>query len=67
MIKITLNGEKQELEQISTIKAFLADQDYGNKLVAIAINGQFVPKSEHDTYMIAADDDIEIVAPMQGG
>lgn len=67
MISITVNDAPLELETPPTISALLQDKGYAGKLVAVAINGQFVPKSQHDSTPITDGDTIEIVAPMQGG
>ena len=67
MMEITLNGIKTTLNAPVNITSFLNENGYSGKTVAVAVNGHFVPKSEHETHTVNADDDIEIVAPMQGG
>ncbi len=67
MMKIMLNGTPLELDKGVTITELLKHHGYADKVVAIAVNGSFVPKSAHNTQMINENDAIEIVAPMQGG
>ncbi len=66
-IKITLNGGRADIAPQQTITAFLDGQGYTKMLVAVAINGAFVPKSSHEDTLIHEGDNVEIVAPMQGG
>ena len=66
MITIRINGETQTLNDTVSVAALLErrGQQAG---VAIAINGEFVPRSQHGTRILREGDDVEIVAPMQGG
>lgn len=66
-MSITVNGAAHPLPAPLTISAFLQDNGYGDKLVAVAVNGQFVPRSKHGSAQIQSGDAVEIVAPMQGG
>lgn len=65
-ITVTINGEKQTLNEAVSIATLLERR--GQKAgVAVAINGEFVPKSQHTSRIVRDGEDIEIVAPMQGG
>jgi len=67
-ITITLNGQATQYESINpSVTALLEQQGFAGKKIAVAINGQFIPKSSYDDHIINNNDDIEIVAPMQGG
>jgi len=66
-MNITLNSDTIELDKPININEFLLSQGYADKMVAIAINGSFVPRSSYKEHLINENDDIEIVAPMQGG
>lgn len=66
-MKIILNGQPLTLENSVSITDFLIDQGYDGKVVAVAINNNFVPKSLYPEQQIQDNDRIEIVAPMQGG
>ena len=66
MITIRINGEAQTVNDTVSVEALLERR--GQKAgVAIAINGEFVPRSQHCTRILQEGDDMEIVAPMQGG
>jgi sulfur carrier protein len=65
---ITLNGQAQEYNNNTlSVTALLDKEGYADKQIAIAINGQFIPRSSYDAHIINNNDEIEIVAPMQGG
>lgn len=65
-MKITLNGESHSISQ-TDISSMLDENGYQGMLVAVAVNGTFVPRSEHATTKLNEGDEIDIVAPMQGG
>ncbi len=66
-MKIILNGQPLTLENSVSITELLIDQGYDGKVVAVAINNNFVPKSSYPEQQIQGNDRVEIVAPMQGG
>jgi len=65
-MKITVNGSPREVAA-ATLAAALAALDYGDAVVATALNGAFVPARARAATPIADGDAVEIVAPMQGG
>lgn len=67
MMNIHLNGALQTLDTESTITDLLKNHGYEGKIVAVAVNQNFVPKSQYGEHKITDGDSIEIVAPMQGG
>ncbi len=67
-MKIILNGKISNIEKEEiTIDELISLKNYQNKTIAIAINGKFVPKSSYKNQQINDGDEVEIVAPMQGG
>ena len=50
-----------------TLRRLLHELGYGQSVVAIAVNREFVPRHQHAEREIRAGDHIDIVAPMQGG
>ena len=66
-MEITVNSKIINIDNDTNTKELLSSQGYQNKIIAIAINGKFVPKSSYETHIIKENDEIEIVAPMQGG
>ncbi len=64
-MKISINGE-----MISTVSDLLADViiEYGaTQPYAIAVNGEFVSKSEYSHYRLSDNDKVDIVSPIYGG
>lgn len=52
----------------TTLAELLREQGYEpTSKVATAVNGQFVAKHSRDAYTLSEGDQIEVVAPMQGG
>lgn len=66
-LTITLNGQPYTLKSALSLQSLLEQNGYNGKTVAVAVNKNFIPKSSYDTHTISEDDEIEIVAPMQGG
>ncbi len=67
MISVSINGERQQLSAGQSIAAALASLGYEAAKVAVAINGEFVPRSDYAAREIRANDELDIVAPVQGG
>lgn len=67
MNQISLNGEWQPLEKELPLVNALELWGYGEAKVAVAVNGQFIAKSQHATVQIKAGDQIDVVAPVTGG
>ena len=65
-IEISLNG-KAVATQAQTLSGLLVEQGYAGAKIATALNGEFVPATKHEDCRLQAGDQIEIVAPRQGG
>jgi sulfur carrier protein len=63
---LLLNGEPQEVAA-ATLAEALAELGYAGKIVATAVNGDFVAARRREATRLADGDRIEVVAPMQGG
>jgi sulfur carrier protein len=50
-----------------TVRAVLEHLGLADAVVAVAVDGAFVPRGEHATLILADGASVEIVAPMQGG
>ncbi len=66
-MKILVNGKPQEASGGITIKDILAKMGADTRYLAVAVNGDFVPRSEHGKTEIRDGDDIEVVSPQAGG
>lgn len=65
-MRIIVNGESHETDA-GTVEAVLAELGLDGAVVATALNGEFVPKSQRPETALAAGDRLDVVAPMQGG
>lgn len=66
-MNIVLNGQPLTIKGDMNIIDFLAAHGYAGKTVAVALNGTFLPRGHYATTNLKAADNVEIVAPMQGG
>lgn len=66
-MQIVLNGHARHCEPGSTVAALLNETGYANRRVAVEINREIVPKSEHAVRKLAPGDTVEIVHAMGGG
>lgn len=65
-IRLTVNGESHDVTTAS-LATLLIELGYGERKVATAINGDFVPERARAGVALKHGDQIEIVAPRQGG
>ncbi|RXF67423.1 sulfur carrier protein ThiS [Hansschlegelia zhihuaiae] len=65
-MRLIVNGASLDV-QAETLSGALAALDYGDAIVATAVNGAFVPASARRDRRLEDGDRIEIVAPRQGG
>lgn len=66
MKTVFINGEPVGIAA-GTLADVLAELDYGERMVATALNGRFVPAAQRPARPLAEGDRIEIVTPRQGG
>jgi sulfur carrier protein len=67
MIKITLNGQATTLPLSCPLETALTISGYTEGHFAVAVNKTFIPKSRHAHTLLQEGDQVEILAPMQGG
>jgi sulfur carrier protein len=65
-MKIILNGDSREISAQS-LAAALDELGFGDAVVATALNGEFVATAARSTTPLSAGDELEVLAPMQGG
>ena len=67
-LELSINGEKKSLELPElTVKYLLANLGYADVPVAIAVNNEFVPRTQFERYPVRDGQRIDILMPMQGG
>lgn len=66
-MNITINGESRTYTDIQTVHDLLLKLGYENQRLAVELNGDIVPRSEHGTTQIKDGDVIELVVAVGGG
>ena len=67
---LTVNGKPREVEtsaDVLTLPELLASFEVNPRLVAVAINGDVIPKHEFDATSVRDGDAVEIVRMVGGG
>jgi sulfur carrier protein len=65
-LKVLLNGEPFATEAM-TLDELCASLGFADAKIATAVNGSFIAAGNRETTQLAAADEIEVVAPRQGG
>ena len=64
---IELNGQTRTLEAGCTVAALLEIEGFGQRRVAVEVNGEIVPRGSHASHVLQAGDRVEIVHALGGG
>ena len=67
VMRIVVNGKPYELAVGTTVAAWLAAPGRPPGPVAVALNRRFVSRAQYATTVLHDGDEVECVAPMQGG
>lgn len=65
-MKLIVNGAAQDVNS-DQVEALLLELGYENMIVATAVNGVFCPHHLRALKQLCEHDQVEILAPMQGG
>ncbi|MBH0057818.1 sulfur carrier protein ThiS [Pseudoalteromonas sp. SWXJZ94C] len=64
-MNITINGELLNVNSKALVEVL---QSFGAVApFAVAVNGEFIPQSQHGNYVLNKGDNIELLSPIQGG
>lgn len=66
-IRIKLNGKEEFLPDGKILKEYLEERNLLKQYYAVAVNETFIPKSEYNNVVLKDQDEVEVLAPMQGG
>lgn len=66
-IELSVNNEPKSLPGNTLLSDALHQWGYGDSKIAVAINGEFVPRSTYTERKLLNDDHIDIVKPVGGG
>ncbi|GAB3376975.1 sulfur carrier protein ThiS [Spongiibacter taiwanensis] len=67
MISVSVNNEVQECDPALPLEKLLAQWGFTQEKVAVAVNGDFVPRSRYGEFQLTAGDEVDVLAPVQGG
>ena len=67
MIAVTVNGKPREIDAEIDIAAFLQALEIDPRTVAVARNGEVVPRDQHANVTVREGDSVEIVRMVGGG
>ena len=67
MIDLTVNGKSREVEEDTSLEAYLIAFNVNLKFVAVGYNGQVLKKDVYSSITLKAGDTLEIVRPVGGG
>jgi len=65
--RLTLNGETVELGQPATVEVVVDGLGRGRSGMAVAVNGEVVPRSRWPATELADGDQVEVLTAVQGG
>ena len=66
-MSITVNGERRDVAQGTTVAMLLADLKLNPRFLAVERNRQLVPRAQHASCELAEGDALEIVTLVGGG
>ena len=66
-VSICLNGLPFEVPAGCTVSQLLGLAQIRDKLVAVEVNGEVIPKSQHSQHCLQPSDQVEVVTLVGGG
>lgn len=66
-IQVTLNGRELELHESISLADYLDDKGLTGRRLAVAHNGNVIPRDDYAKVVIDDGDTLEIVRPVGGG
>jgi thiamine biosynthesis protein ThiS len=67
MPTLTVNGKPRQIEREMTVPEFLAAHGIDRRLVAVAVNGEVIPRDRYDATVLREGDVVEVVRMVGGG
>lgn len=66
-MKITLNGTTRSMSDHCTISDLITELGLSEKRLAVEVNLDIIPRSEHPSYQLKENDKVEVVHAIGGG
>jgi sulfur carrier protein len=66
-MQVVVNGEPRDVPAKTTVAELVQQLGFAGRRVAVEVNQDIVPRSEHALHRLADGDRIEVVAAIGGG
>lgn len=66
-MQVELNGAPTELPDNASLTDLINQMDLAGKRIAIEVNEEIIPRSQHTSYILTAGDKVEVVHAIGGG
>jgi sulfur carrier protein len=66
-MQIILNGEPRQIDADATIDRLLDQLGFAGRRLAVEVNRRIIPRSQHASHRLQADDRVELVQAIGGG
>lgn len=66
-MQIHLNGDNHACADGTTLAALITTLELSGKRIAVELNGEIAPRSQHDAISLKENDRVEIVHAIGGG
>lgn len=67
MIAVRINGEERELPEALDLRALVVHLGWRPEAVAVAVNGEVVPRARLGERTVSAGDRVEVIRAVGGG
>lgn len=67
IMQIKLNGQMTEVDENTSLTLLLETLGMLDRRVAIEVNQQVIPRSEHISFILSSNDNVEIIQAVGGG
>jgi sulfur carrier protein len=67
VITLSINGQQRQFSAPLSVSDLLLELELADKRIAVELNGEIVPRSQHATVGLADMDQLEIVVAVGGG
>jgi sulfur carrier protein len=67
MIAVSVNNQQKQCDKQKPLAALLQEWGFESGKVAVAVNGDFVPRSRYGEHRLRDGDQLDVLAPVQGG
>ncbi|MGB3609303.1 MAG: sulfur carrier protein ThiS [Cellvibrio sp.] len=67
MIELSLNNTPTRIAANTSLSDAIIAWGFADSMIAVAVNGEFVPRSGYSEYRLQPGDEVDIVKPVGGG